>query len=208
MIERAIKKEINQNLVAVRTASFGDLDGVVELENKMWSADQRCSPDHFVRRFQEPHGYFILAESIERQVVGTFFCIKKTYLPLSKSFNWYGEGCEVGKGPDVHGNALFGVSVTVSDLAPKGTLRALFNGWRDLARTNKLSYIYGGSRIPGLHSFAGSAEQYLEQILRGKIFDPVLSKYILCGLKVGNLIPNYFEDPESLNYGVEVYDSF
>ena len=103
-------------------------------------------------------------------------------------------------------NGLFGVSATVHPSAPKGTLRILFEGWRDLARRHGLKYIFGGSRIPGLINFDGTPEDYLKQVLDKSIFDPVLSKYMACDLKVGVLLPNYFDDPESHNYGVEVYD--
>ena len=89
---------------------------------------------------------------------------------------------------------------------PKGTLRSLFEGWREIARRNGLKYIFGGSRIPGLINFEYTPEVYLQKVKDKSLFDPVLSKYMSCNLKVGILFPNYFNDPESRNFGVEVYD--
>jgi len=60
----------------------------------------------------------------------------------------------------------------------------------------------GGGRMPGYHNVAStmSAEQYLQHIIDGSIFDPVISFLLRCGRVPVKVIENYLEDDESLNY--------
>lgn len=201
------KLRAENKFVTIRSASSSDLERIVNLEYEMWSEDQRCSPENFMTRLLIfPQG-FLLAEDQEKNLVGTFFCVKRSFHPNKGGYSWNSEsafGSGLSHTPE--GNGLFGVSATVHPKAPKGTLRNLFEGWREVARKNGLKYIFGGSRIPGLVNFEGTPEGYLQKVLENSIFDPVLSKYMACDLKVGTLLPNYFDDPESRNFGVEVYD--
>lgn len=193
--------------IHLRSATLIDLPSILILENEMWAEGQRCSEENFRKRLRSFASGFLLAENNEGKLVRTFYCVKRKFSIGKGRYSWVSEsGDGTGESHLDNGNALFGVSASVHPHAPKGTLRALFNGWRSLAKEHGISYIYGGSRIPGLHKFDGTAVEYLKQTILGNIFDPVLSKYSACDLKIGNLLEDYFADPESRNYGVEVYD--
>lgn len=204
----------NYNIVSedanfrIRSATSADLESIIDLENEMWSEDQRCSRENFMTRLLVfPEG-FLLAIDNDDNLVGTFFCVKRNFYLNKGGYTWDSEsGFGSGLTHTLGANGLFGVSATVHPDAPKGTLRSLFEGWREVARRNGLKYIFGGSRIPGLINFDGTPESYLKSVIEKSIFDSVLSKYMCCDLKVGILLPKYFDDPESLNYGVEVYDT-
>lgn len=67
-----------------------------------------------------------------------------------------------------------------------------------------------GSRIPGFASYKKhhpdiSAEEYITLKRNGKVRDYELRLYGNVGFKPIKVLPNYFPDPESLNYGVLVY---
>ncbi len=48
-----------------------------------------------------------------------------------------------------------------------------------------------------------TAEEYLEaKNARGEPLDPEVRFYKRAGLKIGKVIPGYFDDPDSLSYGV------
>lgn len=191
----------------IRTASISDLSSLANLENEMWPEDQRCSKENFINRIRTFSEGFLLAEDFNTNLVGTFFCVKRNFTLNKGGYTWDSEsGYGSGLSHTSVANGLFGVTATVHPDAPKGTLRCLFTGWREIARKHGIKYIFGGSRIPGLISFNGTPENYLEEVINKRIFDPVLSKYMACDLKVGILLPNYFNDPESRNFGVEVFD--
>lgn len=201
-------KVISENVhFRIRSATSADLESIINLENEMWSEDQRCSRENFMTRLLIfPEG-FLLAIDKDENLVGTFFCVKRNFSLNKGGYSWDSEsGFGSGLSHTQGANGLFGVSATVHPDAPKGTLRSLFNGWREIARRNRLKYIFGGSRIPGLIHSELTPESYLKGVINKSIFDSVLSKYMSCDLKVGILLPKYFDDPESLDYGVEVYD--
>lgn len=201
-------KIISENhQIKIRSATPLDLDSIVNLENEMWSEDQRCSRENFMTRLLIHPDGLLLAMDSDSNLVGTFFCVQREFNLNKGGYSWDSEsGFGSGLSHTLGGNGLFGVSATVHPNAPKGTLRSLFEGWREIARRKGLKYIFGGSRIPGLINFEGTPEVYLQKVLNKSIFDPVLSKYMACNLKVGILLQDYFDDPESRNYGVEVYD--
>ncbi|OFZ15369.1 MAG: hypothetical protein A2Z20_06875 [Bdellovibrionales bacterium RBG_16_40_8] len=193
--------------IKIRSATPPDLESIVNLENEIWSEDQRCSRENFMTRLLIFSEGFLLAEDQDSNLVGTFFCVKRNFTLNKGGYSWDSEsGFGSGLSHTQGANGLFGVSATVHPNAPKGTLRNLFDGWHEVANRNGLKYIFGGSRIPGLINFEGTPDAYLQNILDKSLFDPVLSKYMACNLKVGILLPNYFDDMESHNYGVEVYD--
>jgi ribosomal protein S18 acetylase RimI-like enzyme len=64
-----------------------------------------------------------------------------------------------------------------------------------------------GARIPNYHKYADKikVEDYVKINKNEKTNippDPELMFYQKLGLKIVKVIPNYFDDPESLNYGV------
>lgn len=80
-----------------------------------------------------------------------------------------------------------------------GTL--LFDARKRVAKKYGLRRIIGGGRIPNYSKYAHeiSAQQYVERVRAGKIYDPVLSFQLKNGFKVIKLLPNYLYDPSSLH---------
>lgn len=81
-----------------------------------------------------------------------------------------------------------------------GTL--LFDARKRIAKKYGLRRIIGGGRIPNYskHAHEISAQEYVERVKVGKIYDPVLTFQIKNGFKVIKVLPNYLYDPSSLHY--------
>jgi hypothetical protein len=64
--------------------------------------------------------------------------------------------------------------------------------------------VYLGARIPGYHkhSHIPVTDYVFEKSKSGKPIDPELYFYLKQGFEIVKIIPEYMEDPESLNYGV------
>lgn len=58
--------------------------------------------------------------------------------------------------------------------------------------------------MPGYHKFSNtlSAEQYAEQVIAGKLKDPVISFLLRCGRTPVSVAADYVEDQESGNYAL------
>jgi hypothetical protein len=76
----------------------------------------------------------------------------------------------------------------------------------DVARKLNLRGLVAGSLIAGYGEVADqmTAEQYVQEVVAEKRFDLNLSKQLRKGFKVRNLIPEYTDDPRSMNWGVAI----
>lgn len=74
-----------------------------------------------------------------------------------------------------------------------------------LRRLNLRGMIAGGL-IMDYHKVAHimTAEEYVGEVIAGRLNDNNLSKQLHKGFKFHNLIPDYCEDPRSLNYGAAI----
>jgi hypothetical protein len=190
--------------VEVRKALPEDLPALVALENSVWDEAQRCAPASFRER-QRHFAEGLLVAVFEKRVVGSFYCIRRRHLP-GEAMNWLRDsGLGTGWTHDPSGNSLFSISVTVARDFRRGIYRRLMTEWKELAKREGVDFIYAGSRIPGLREYVGTPEAYVSAVRNGERTDPVLSKAIGVGFSAGRLLPGYFHDPDSLDYGVEIY---
>jgi hypothetical protein len=67
-----------------------------------------------------------------------------------------------------------------------------------------LERLIGGGRLPGYHKYSEemSIEEYVSQVLGGKLNDPVMSFLLHCGRTPVCPIENYLDDDESCHYGM------
>ncbi|WP_042148146.1 GNAT family N-acetyltransferase [Paucisalibacillus sp. EB02] len=104
-----------------------------------------------------------------------------------------------------HGNTLYVVDICIRPTFRKLALgKLLMQSMYEVVIHKGLERLLGGGRMPGYHKHANtlSAEAYLEQVVGGKLKDPVLSFLLNVGRMPIGVIPNYLEDEESLNYAV------
>lgn len=92
------------------------------------------------------------------------------------------------------------------DFQGKGVGGKLMEARFDVIRRLNLRGIVAGSIIKDYHKVADSVspEQYVREVVDGTRFDSNLTKQLKKGFKVKNLIPDYNEDPRSLNWGVAI----
>lgn len=101
------------------------------------------------------------------------------------------------------GDTLYGAEIMVHPEHRRHGIAKLFYRARfELARRLGVRYFVAGGRIPGYGDHKGrmSAEQYVAKVVSGELADRVLSAQLASGLKVRRILPNYLNDPKSLNY--------
>ncbi|MEC0229116.1 GNAT family N-acetyltransferase [Paenibacillus alba] len=67
-----------------------------------------------------------------------------------------------------------------------------------------LGRLLGGGRMPGYHRHSDTmlAEEYVSAVMQGALKDPVITFLLRCGRTPVQVVPNYLEDEESLNYAL------
>ncbi len=102
---------------------------------------------------------------------------------------------------------MYGVETFVHpDYQSRGVGSQLMNARFDLLRRLNLRGLVAGSLFVGYDAVADqlSPEQYVQEVIDGKRFDPNLSKQLRKGFKVRNLIPHYTEEPRTRDYGAAI----
>jgi hypothetical protein len=88
-----------------------------------------------------------------------------------------------------------------------GIAHALTDQARFLVQAERLWRMVGASRLPGYgkHAAAMSVEQYVETVLRGQLFDPVLSIHMKDGWTAVRPIHGYLQhDEDSAGWAVVI----
>lgn len=140
------------------------------------------------------------------RIVATLSNLFTTETDLKKNKSWLektGNGFFTTHRPD--GDIGFGVDLSVSQVASrkvsdKIVLTAIFIS----VLGEGLKSVYLGARIPSYHKHKHmKVKDYVfGKRKSGKPLDPELYFYQKLGFEIVEIIPEYMEDPESLNYGV------
>jgi hypothetical protein len=195
----------NDKMIVRGLKDRDELEKLITLENHVWPADLACSRENFLKRYGHFKNGFLVAEDREGKVFGSFYGIFMDF-SIGQGINWHVDsGFGSGSTHNSNGNSMFGISITSLENSPSGSMRAIVTAWKNFAKENGKKYIYGGSRLSGYHQHTCPVTDYVEMVAAKKLFDPVLTKWLSCGMKAGKIIENYFDDPESRNYGVEIY---
>ncbi|WP_342045174.1 GNAT family N-acetyltransferase [Bacillus sp. OTU530] len=104
-----------------------------------------------------------------------------------------------------NGNTLYVVDICIRPSFRKLKLgKHLMQAMYDVVLHLNLERLAGGGRMPGYHTVASqlTPEQYLQRVVTGTLYDPVITFLLHCGRTPVGIAQNYLEDEESQNYGV------
>lgn len=100
------------------------------------------------------------------------------------------------------GQWLYGVDIGVHpNYRGYGLSRALYEARRALVKRLGLKGHLAGGMIKGFGKYKDQmdAKTYIDQVVSGKIIDPVLTVQLKQGFSVGGIIKNYLDDPSCDN---------
>lgn len=191
--------------VHIRLARLDDLDAYLELQGISWG-EMAANRDQLESRFRHCQGWIFVAVRRGKVVAAvTTICIKGYDLNHPPSWD---EITDKGfcTNHDEHGRVMYGVDASALHGESKTIDQILEMACIPLVIRKGLECGVLGGRLPGYHEYAErmSAADYLEaKRPDGKPLDPQVRMYgNVWGLKILGVIENYFDDPESLNWGV------
>jgi hypothetical protein len=193
--------------VRVRTARMEDLDAYLVAQRASWGEKMAADREKLCKRFEQNPGGIFIAERFGR-VVGAVTTIRIRHCVAEANLSWRtvtNDGtCSTH---DPEGEVMCGVDMSATQDAPAGIHDDLLIRCMHQIISMGLEGGRLGGRLPGYHRFAAemTAEKYLwkRRDSDGKFLDAQVRMYDAFPLvKVVGLLPDYFEDPESLNNGV------
>ncbi len=210
--------------VKIRQARVDDIEAMLWGEEKAWPENLRASREMYESRLGTfPQGTLV-AEG-EGKIEGVVVVEIVNFRSVSDVRSW-NEATDYGyirKSHNPKGNSFYGINLSVCPRAQSGVAVALLEAVGKLAIKHNLKQIVLGARIPGFIRYLEKhcekngvsaisdekrdkiAEDYIQTTNRRRNpLDPQITFYQRAGMKIIKLLPNYFKDPESLNYGILV----
>jgi len=138
------------------------------------------------------------------QIVGSVSSLIVKLDPEYKDHTWV----EVCGGPefknhDPTGDSLYGADVsTHPDYRRLGIATLLYDARKDLCIRLNLRRIIAGGRLFNYCEFVEkmSPDEYIQQVIQGKIDEPVLGFQLKNGFKFIKVLQNYLKDSRSVDY--------
>jgi len=192
----------------LRKASLSDVQDILRVENAAWFAGGAASEIQIRSRIITfPDG--VIVATLDKEVIGVVVgeIIDSSYIDRDGiSWKKITDNGSIKASHDPDGDALFGVDLSVDPTHQGGKIGALLLqeiGKMAIRKNLKMGIL--GARMPKFHEYSNryTPEEYIR--LRGndgRLIDPELRFYERNGLKLYRVIKDYFEDPESMNYGV------
>lgn len=192
--------------IVVRKAVLEDIPQMLQVEGEAWEGKFQFSEENLRNLINNFPDGNVVAE-VEGVIEGfaNVVWINSDHVRYTENLSWYKISNDGNGFSKLEGDALYGINLSVSPHAPSGVSTELMEAVARLAIEHGVKEVFLGSRIPRYFKRKDqmTAEEYISKRTRsGRPLDPELYLYEKAGLKIVRLIENYFEDPESCNYGV------
>jgi len=191
--------------VVIRNTAPEHFSGINEIASLIYPEITPWNAEHLESHLSVfPQGQFVAVEQASGLVVGVCSGVVIDWDNQPDTSSWNSltaEGMYSNHDP-INGSTLFAADVMVRPgFQGQGIGRRLYKRGRfDLARQLGLSRVVAGSRLRGYHRYVESlsAEEYVVEVVNGRLNDPTLSFQLHMGFRVTSVIGNYFAgDPES-----------
>ncbi|WP_173915228.1 GNAT family N-acetyltransferase [Halobacillus sp. Marseille-Q1614] len=186
--------------LTIRNITGNDIEEVAALSDNSFGPDISFKRDHFASQAEIfPEGQ-ILAE-YEGRIVGSCSSLILNFDEYRDNHS-YSVICDNGyiRNHNPDGRNLYGVEVSVHPDYRKLKLgRRLYDARKQVCKELKLKSIIIGGRIPYYYKYEEemAAEEYAEKVVRGELYDPVLTFQVNNGFVLNEVIPNYLPDDDA-----------
>jgi len=147
-----------------------------------------------------PQGQFVALTTDRNEVAGVHFTLRLRMIDFHINDSWdvlTANGSFLDHDPN--GPTLYGADIMVHPTHQHHHLaHALTDQTRYLVQEERLWRMVGASRLPGYNKYAANmgVEQYVDAVIRGELFDPVLSLHLKDGWTAVRPIHGYLQHDE------------
>jgi hypothetical protein len=194
------------NKIVVRQAKPKDIESYLKLQEERWREDNMASAEQLHSRLKAyPQGMLVAERGGE--IVGMAYSLRISKYNYDNPPTW-NEITNNGycNNVDPDGDVIFGVDLSTGRGVGHLAGDKLLIGMGRLAISEGVKTAMLGGRLPGYHEYASkmTANEYLHaKNDHGQALDRQVRYYTsIPGLKAKKVLPNYFHDPDSRNYGV------
>jgi hypothetical protein len=195
--------------IMVFLATKEDTANLVNIEHSTWSASQAASEKTINTRLKaNPERFIIAYDKKTRSPMGFIYWVPATESEIKGTMDWsYFDSPSIISRKDRLYKYRYIVSISVKPEAPRSTGSILLKSLKKYCQQNKITEFTYGLRLAGYHRFAEeglSIDSYVNGLKNRKYLDPAFEMAINAEGSIVNTIENYYDDPESLNYGLLV----
>jgi GNAT superfamily N-acetyltransferase len=197
----------NYQIRHVEPSQFDDIIALCRLVYPTETPYTREELDNHRRVF--PQGQFAAVDVTSNELAGVHFTLRLRMLDFHIDDSWdvlTAGGSFLDHDPT--GHTLYGADIMVHPTHQHhGLAHALTDATRGLVQQEHLWRMVGASRLPGYCQCctSQSVQQYVEAVVRGQEFDPVLSLHLKDGWQVVRPIQGYLQhDEQSAGWAVVI----
>lgn len=199
-------KQLDKDKVVARILTAEDVEAAAALSYKVFGKEMSLSYEN-IKSIQEifPEGQACV--EYEGKIVGTALSLMVNIEDYPEEHTYdeiTGKGYIRNHNPN--GKNLYGIEVGVDpDYRNLSIGKRLYQMRQEICKKFNCKSILIGGRMPNYHKYADkmSPEEYIAEVVKGEIFDPVVSFQIKNGFEFVRILPNYLPgDPESLDNAV------
>lgn len=193
--------------IIIRNSRVEDIEELVQVGiDGFGSDDMGVTQEKFVSHLETfPEGQFCV--EYKGKLIGSCssLIIDVDDYGVEHSFNQI-SGNGFIKNHNPNGKNLYGIDVVVlPEYRKLGAGKGLYQARRDVCEKYNLESIMFGGRLPEYYKHADklTPEQYVEKVLAGDIYDPVITFQVNGGFEYKGIMPAYIpKDEESLGYAL------
>lgn len=194
----------------IRHLTSSDFEAIIEICKLVYPTEKPYTLEELEdHRRVFPQGQFVAIDGSRDDVAGVHFTLRLRMMDFHIDDAWdvlTANGSFLDHNPE--GPTLYGADIMVHPSHQHhGIAHALTDQARFLVQAEKLWRMVGASRLPGYgkHCSNMRVEQYVEAVLDGKLFDPVLSIHLKDGWTVVRPIHGYLQhDEDSAGWAVVI----
>ena len=198
--------------IALRNTTPEDFAGITEMARLIYPDIAPWKDEHLARHLELfPQGQFVAIEKSSGAVVGMCSGLIIDWDHYEPDMDWsrFTAGGSYENHNPVSGATLFAADVMVRPgHQGRGIGKRLYQRGRfGLARQIGLRRILAGSRLRGYHRYSSqfTAEEYVIEVIHGRLNDPTLSFQLAQGFHVLAVVGGYFSgDPESQGWAAVI----
>jgi len=194
----------------LRLLQPADYEPIIAICKRVYPAETPYTIEELEdHRLVFPQGQFVAIDRTTDAVAGVHFTLRLRMMDFHLDDPWdilTKGGSFLDHNPE--GMTLYGADIMVHpDHQHHGLAHALTDAARFLVQEERLWRMVGASRLPGFgrHDTELTIQQYIDAVLSGALFDPVLSIHLKDGWTVVRAVLGYLQhDPDSRGWAAVI----